>query len=185
MIKKFSKITGQKINEQPKVEQKFDEVDELKLEMMNLMDSFLKVRLEGPVHNKLMFGAFSIAGKDLLAEAILSLLNDKTSKDKTKVLESLKNKISDWESIDSEIEEINKKRPSINKFNRVNKLIEKYSSDEDTLIMFVESTVNKLKNQETIKEYSQIVSESRLSQKTKDKLNFIYNERIKQINSEL
>jgi hypothetical protein len=182
-MKKFSKVTGIKINEEPKIENKVDEVDELKLEMITLMDNFLKVRASGPIHNKVLNGSISIAGKDLLAEAIVILLSDKTNKEKTKVLESLKTKISDWQTIDAEIEKINQKRPSINNVNRINKLIEKYSSDEDTLILYVESTVNKLKNLDTINQYSKLISESNLSNQTKSKLVEIYNNRIKQISS--
>jgi hypothetical protein len=182
-MKKFSKVTGVKVNEEPKVETKIDEVDELKLEMLTLMDNFLKVRASGPIHNTLLNGSLSVEGKDLLAEAIITLLSEKTNKDKTKVLESLKTKISDWQTIDEEIEKINQKRPSINNVNRINKLIEKYSSDEDTLVFYVESTVSKLKSVDTLGQYSKLISESNLSDKTKNQIVGIYNNRIKQISS--
>jgi hypothetical protein len=180
-MKKFSKVNGIKINEEPKIENKVDDLDILKLEMLNLMDNFLKVRLTGPVHNKLMFGSFSIDGKDMLAEAIITLLGDKDNKSQTKILESLKTKIKDWEVIDSEIEKINKVRPNLKNINRVSQLLEKYSSDESTLILYVESTINKFKNIETLNQYSSLIKESSLSEESKSKLINIYNQRIKQL----
>lgn len=184
-MKKFSKVSGYKVNEEPKSEFKVDELENLKLEMLSLMDSFLKIKAVGAIHKNFMHGSIDIAGKEILAEAIITLLTEKDSKEKTKLLEGLKNSVRDWEAIDLEIEKINKKRPSLKNISRVNKILDKYSSDESTLILFVESTTKKLKSVETLKEYSQIISESKLSESTKSSLLIIYNERIKQIESSL
>jgi hypothetical protein len=182
-MKKFSKVTGIKINEEPKSELKVDESENLKLEMLSLMDSFLKIKATGAIHKNFMNGSIDIAGKEILAEAIITLLTERDSKDKTKLLEGLKNNVRDWEAIDLEIEKINKKRPSLKNINRVSKLLEKYSNDDNTLILFVESTIKKFKNIDTLKEYSQIITDSKVSESTKFRLLNIYKERIKQIES--
>ncbi len=179
----FSKVTGIKINEEPKSELKVDESENLKLEMLSLMDSFLKIKATGAIHKNFMNGSIDIAGKEILAEAIITLLTERDSKDKTKLLEGLKNNVRDWEAIDLEIEKINKKRPSLKNINRVSKLLEKYSNDDNTLILFVESTIKKFKNIDTLKEYSQIITDSKVSESTKFRLLNIYKERIKQIES--
>jgi len=73
-MKKFSKVTGIKINEEPKSELKVDESENLKLEMLSLMDSFLKIKATGAIHKNFMNGSIDIAGKEILAEAIITLL---------------------------------------------------------------------------------------------------------------
>lgn len=183
-MKKFSNVTGFKVNEEPKqVEQKIDEIDKFKGDLLNLMDNFLKVKAYGPIHRKLMRGELSVDGKDLLAEAIIILLTERDNKSKTKLLEGLKNKINDWEVIDSEIEKVKNSKISTKNINRVVKLLDKYSSDEETLILYVESTINKFKSIDTLNEYSEIISGSKLSIDSKNKLINIYNQRIKQISS--
>lgn len=183
-MKKFSNVSGFKVNEEPKqVEQKIDEIDQFKGDLLNLMDSFLKVKAYGPIHRKLMRGELSVDGKDLLAEAIIILLTERDNKSKTKLLEGLKTKINDWQVIDSEIEKVSNGKISTKNINRVVKLLDKYSSDEQTLLLYVESTINKFKNIETLNEYSQIISQSKLSDESKNKLINIYNQRIKQIGS--
>ena len=57
-----------------------------------------------------------------------------------------------------------------NNFFSHNYKIDKYSSDEETLVLYVESTINKFKNTENLSEYSQIISESKLSDDSKNKL---------------
>jgi hypothetical protein len=183
-MKKFSNVTGFKVNEEPKqIEQKIDEVDQFKIDLLNLMDSFLKVKVYGPIHRKLMRGELSVDGKDLLAEAIIILLTERDNKSKTKLLENLKTKINNWEVIDSEIEKVKNSKISTKNINRVVKLLDKYSSDEETLVLYVESTITKFKSIENLSEYSQIISESKLSNDSKNKLINIYNQRIKQISS--
>ena len=106
-MKKFSNITGEKILQEPKVEIKINEEDVFKSKVMRLMDDFLKVQMYGPITRYHVAGTMKVSGKELFLEALMDLLNDKSNKDITKVLESLKSEIKDWKAIDEKIEEVN------------------------------------------------------------------------------
>jgi hypothetical protein len=122
LMRKFSKITNQKVSEEPKIENKVDESSLLKVKMVNLMDQLLKIQSYGSVDNRFLSGSVKIQGKEMLAEALLDLLSEKSIDDQTKVLEGLKNKIGDWETLDNEIESIKKSDVSLNnkiKFSKI------------------------------------------------------------------
>jgi hypothetical protein len=181
-MKKFSKITNQKINEEPKVEKTINEGDILKAKVMNLMDDLLTIRTYGPVDRYLRAGSIKIAGKEMLAEAILDMLTEKSTDDKTKLLESLKSQIKDWEVIDNQIEYLNSgNKPSLNSKNKFSQLLEMYSDDEELFVEVLESTVNRINNTKTLEDYSTLTTESKLSEETKSKISEIYSNRIKQI----
>jgi len=183
-MKKFSKITNQKVNEEPKVEKTINESDILKFKVMNLMDDLLTIRTYGPVDRYLRAGSIKIAGKEMLAEAILDILTEKSTDDKTKLLESLKSQIKDWEFIDSQIEYLNSgNKPSLSSKNKFSQLLEMYSDDEDLFTELLESTVNRISVVKTLEDYSTLTTESKLSEETKSKISEIYSNRIKQIDS--
>lgn len=182
-MKKFSNITGQKVNEEPQVENKFDEVDVFKSRVLELMDQILSVRTYGPVDRYQRAGNIKIAGKELLAEALIDMLRQESSKEKTKLLESLKSEIRDWQVLDEKIDSINNElQPKISNINKVNSLISKYD-DLDLLVSVSEKNSNKITKIETLEDYKLIVSESKLPKTTKSKLIEIYDNRIKQLNS--
>ena len=181
-MKKFSKITNQKVNEEPKVEKTINEGDILKAKVMNLMDDLLTIRTYGPVDRYLRAGSIKIAGKEMLAEAILDMLTEKSTDDKTKLLESLKSQIKDWEVIDNQIEYLNSgNKPSLNSKNKFSQLLEMYSDDEELFVEVLESTVNRINNTKTLEDYSTLTTESKLSEETKSKISEIYSNRIKHI----
>ena len=183
-MKKFSKITNQKINEEPKPEvKKIDEADTIKFRMINLMDKFLSIQTYGPIDKYQRSGLIKIMGKEMLAEAISEMLVDISTKDKTKLLESLKSEIKDWEVIDNKIESLDKKTPSLSNRNKMKSLLEMYV-DENLLIEVSENKSSKIKSIDTLKDYIMLVNEnSKLSNDTKIKMVEIYTERIKQIES--
>lgn len=183
-MKKFSKITNQKINEEPKQEvKKIDEADAIKYRMIDLMDKFLSIQTYGPVDKYQRAGLIKIMGKEMLAEAISDMLVDISTKDKTKLLESLKSEIKDWEVIDNKIESLEEKRPSLNNRNKIKSLLEMYS-DEALLIEVSENKVNKINKVDTLFDYIKLINESsKLKDDTKIKMVKIYTERIKQIES--
>jgi hypothetical protein len=181
-MKKFSKITNQKVNEEPKVEKTINEGDILKAKVMNLMDDLLTIRTYGPVDRYLRAGSIKIAGKEMLAEAILDMLTEKSTDDKTKLLESLKSQIKDWEVIDNQIEYLNSgNKPSLNSKNKFSQLLEMYSDDEELFVEVLESTVNRINVVKTLEDYSTLTTESKLSEETKSKISEIYSNRVKQI----
>jgi len=180
-MKKFSNITGQKVNEEPKVDVKLNEEELFKYKVIDLMEQFLSIRTYGPVDRYLRAGSIKIAGKEMLAEAIISLLSDKSIKDQTKLLESLKSEVRDWEAIDNKIDSIKKDKPSVSSKNKFKSLLEKYE-DEDLLVKIVESDISKIKSQKTLKDYIVLTNESKLDINTKLKLVEFYESRLNQIN---
>lgn len=180
-MKKFSNITGQKVASEPKIETKVDESKIIKSKMISLMNQFLSIRFHGSNDYRLMGGGTKIEGQDMLAEAILDLLSDKSIKETTKILESLKSEIGDWQVIDEKIEQINKDRVSISNKNRIVSLMEKYSSDSETLLMVAEKSATKLTNKKTLQDYISVINESQLSETTRKSLTIIYTNRLNQI----
>ena len=109
-MKKFSNISNVKVSEEPKVEVKqLNEEEMFKVKVMNLMEQLLSIRTYGPIDRYLRAGSIKVAGKEMFLEALMDLLKDKSSKEEKKILESLKSSVSDWETIDSKIDEVNQK----------------------------------------------------------------------------
>jgi len=180
-MKKFSKITKQNISEEPKVEVKqLNEEELFKAKLMNLMDQILAVRTYGPVDRHQRAGLIKISGKEMLVEAILDLLTEKSTKEQTKILESLKSEIKDWEAIDAKIESINQERVSLSNRNKFKSLLESYTED-DLLVKVVENDVDKISKEKTLNDYIKLTKESKLNKSTKDLLVNIYSNRLNQI----
>jgi hypothetical protein len=180
MMKKFSNITGQKVTEEPKKEVKqFNEEELFKIKLLSLMDSFLTVRMYGPVDNHQRAGLIKISGKELVVEAILDLLTEKSSKEQTKLLESLKNEVGDWEVIDSKIDFINREKALFKSRKRFNTLLENYTNE--SLIEKVQLDINKITKQRTLRDYIQLTQESKLDNDIKNNLVKIYTDRLNQL----
>lgn len=179
-MKKFSNITGQKVTEEPKKEVKqFNEEELFKLKLLSLMDSFLTVRMYGPVDNHQRAGLIKISGKELVVEAILDLLTEKSSKEQTKLLESLKNEVGNWEFIDSKIDFINREKALFKSRKRFNTLLENY--ENESLIEKVQLDINKITKQRTLRDYIQLTQESKLDNDIKSNLVKIYTDRLNQL----
>lgn len=180
-MKKFSNITGQKVNEEPKVEVKIDESELFRNRLMSLMDQFLSIQTYGPIDRHQRAGLIKIAGKEHLVEALLSLLQEKSTKDQTKLLEGLKSEIKDWEVIDNKIQILQEKNiPSTSNRNKFNSLVNKY--DSETLVEFTKESVSKITDRKIIEDYTTLVSENvSLNKETKVELLQIYNERLNQL----
>ena len=179
-MKKFSNITGQKVTEEPKKEVKqFNEEELFKLKLLSLMDSFLTVRMYGPVDNHQRAGLIKISGKELVVEAILDLLTEKSSKEQTKLLESLKNEVGNWEFIDSKIDFINREKALFKSRKRFNTLLENY--ENESLIEKVQLDINKITKQRTLRDYIQLTQESNIDSNTKANLVKIYTDRLNQL----
>ena len=166
-MKKFSKLTNQKINAEPKVEQKVDESTLFRSEVIYLIERLLRVQSHGAVDNRFLSGSISIEGKEMLAEAIVDLLQDKTKKEQTKILENLKSEITDWDTIDKNIDIINKKSPTLNNKLKFTGILERY--DDETLVVYLESIYTKLSS-ESIEDYKILVTESTIKDEYKSKM---------------
>ena len=85
-MKKFSNISNYAVGEKPaEVEYKIDEADLFRLKVINLLEQFLSIETYGPVDRYLRAGSLTIKGKEMAADAILSLLDEKTVKEQAKV----------------------------------------------------------------------------------------------------
>jgi hypothetical protein len=183
-MKKFSNITKQKISEEPKVEvRQLNEEDLFKAKLLNLMDQILSIRTYGPVDRHQRAGLIKIAGKEMLVEAILDILSEETTKEQTKVLEGLKSEIRDWEAIDAKIESLNQEKVSLSNKNKFKSLLENYTEDE-LLVKVVENDINKITKEKTLTDYIKLTSESKLNQSTKSELIKIYSNRLNQLTIE-
>lgn len=177
-MKKFSNITGQKVAEEPKFEPKqLNEEELFKSKLIDLMDNILSVRTYGPVDRYERAGLIKIAGKEMLVEAILDLLTEKSNKEQVRLLESLKSEIKDWKVIDDKIENIFLTRiPKLSNRNKINSLLESY--DEMSLVDIISEKITKVNSVETLLDYYKIISESNLSTTTKQQILNLYLDRI-------
>lgn len=153
-MKKFSKITGQKIYSEPKIDSKIDESDSLKYSVLNLMDDLLKVEFYGPINRYQVAGTMKVAGKELFVEALLDLLNKNKGKDSIKLLESLKYKINDWKTIDEMIDSVESDININNKErNKILSIYNRYISDEDILLEQIKKSLTKISSEDALLRY--------------------------------
>lgn len=156
-MKKFSNISNVKVSEEPKVEVKqLNEEEMFKAKVMNLMEQLLSIRTYGPVDRYLRAGNIKVAGKEMFLEALMDLLKDKSSKEEKRILESLKSTLSDWEAIDSKIDEVNQKIAEgqekdkmIPHRNKLKSLYNNYGQDEEMFMNMVQEACNKITNAES------------------------------------
>lgn len=150
-------MTNQKVGQEPEIKEvKLNEQDAFKYQVLGLMDRMLSIRTYGPVDRYLRAGLIKISGKELLVEAIVDLMTDKSLKEQTKLLESLKLDVKDWQFIDTKIEEVNAtitenkaKDKMLPHRNKLQSLFNSYGQDEELLITMVEESCKKIKKSET------------------------------------
>lgn len=156
-MKKFSNISNVKVSEEPKLEVKqLNEEEIFKVKVMNLMEQLLSIRTYGPIDRYLRAGSIKVAGKEMFLEALMDLLKDKSSKEEKKILESLKSSVSDWETIDSKIDEVNQKIAEgqekdkmIPHRNKLKSLYNNYGQDEEMFMNMVQESCSKITNAES------------------------------------
>lgn len=175
-MEKFSNITGQQVSEKPKVVEQVDERKVLKVKMVKLMEQLLSVQTYGPVDRYLRAGAITIKGQELLAEALMQLLDEGSIKEQTKLLESLKAEVKDWQAIDTKIEELNNNKTNYKVNNKVNILLEKY--DSETLVEVLKEKVKSINDISLLEEYIKSFNQTSVDI---NEVSNIINERIKEI----
>lgn len=138
-MKKFSSISGEKVNEEPKVEVSKNELEflALKASVIKLMDNYLSIRSHGSARAELLNNNCKISGKEMFAEALIDFLSDKTLQDQIKALESLKSENKDWKSIDNKVNNLYNKvndisvlRENTNQVKKIKTFLETYGEDE-------------------------------------------------------
>ena len=150
-MRKFSNITGQKVNEEPKEVKSLNEEEQFKSKLFDLVENILSIRTYGPVDKYQRAGLIKIAGKEMLIEAIIDLFSEKSINDKTKVLEGLKSDIRDWNVIDAKIESLKEERILLSNRNKFKVLTESYVGE--SLLVKVEKDINKITKEKTLKDY--------------------------------
>lgn len=152
-MKKFSNITNSKVGQEPeKKETKMNEEESFRFALMGLIDKHLHIQTYGPIDRYLRAGTIKITGKEALAEALSELMSDKSTLEKTMLLESLKSSVGDWQAIDEKIKEVgtdwgNKKKermlaPHVQK---IEEMVDKYGDDEEMLIEMAKKSANKMR----------------------------------------
>jgi hypothetical protein len=152
-MKKFSNITNQKVGQEPtKKEVKINEEEAFMYRLIDLMDNYLKIQTYGPIDRYLRAGTIKIQGKEALAEAIMSALGEKSVKEATSLLESLKSKSNDWASIDEKIEEIRSSELLSEKedlrYSKLSEIVAKFGEEGETLKEAMTKYASKIKDAE-------------------------------------
>lgn len=155
-MKKFSKIAGEKISEQPIVKEDIKKTQEqneqlaIRATINRMVDTYLRVQLNGPLNWP---GSITIEGKDGFIDAVTNLISDNKIKDQVKLLESLKAYTKDWESIDKSIEDLKLKLDENLKHDahkdKIKLLFKNYEKDEEMLYKMAERQASRITNGET------------------------------------
>jgi len=189
-MKKFSKITNQKVGIESNINSKLSDIDILKYKIMDMMDNYLSIQFYGPINRYQVAGTSKVVGKDIFVEALIDMLGDFSIKENVKLLESIKGEIKNWEFIDNKIDELNKNKVSntiiFNHKEKIKSIINRYSDEGDILKHF-EFSSSKIKNVETAfyrKLASEsLISESRISNSLLKSILNIYNNKLNELNS--
>jgi predicted ATP-dependent endonuclease of OLD family len=166
-MNKFSKISGQKVNDLPKLINSPEEMEmqQLKYGILKLMDNCLTVRAYGSARRNILEDTVKIAGKEVFIEALIDFMSDNSYKEQIELLESMKSETKDWQSIDNKISEVNEKVQNVrnltvnkNQVKKIKMFLETYSQDErfETLL---ESYVSKLEDGKLAYSTSNLVKE--------------------------
>lgn len=183
-MKKFSNITNQKVGQEPdRKEVKMNEEESFRFALMGLMDKYLHIQTYGPIDRYLRAGTIKITGKEALAEALADLMSDKSSLEKTALLESLKTSVRDWEAIDEKIDEVGNdwtkkktERQIAPHRQKIAELLDKYGQDEEILVEMTTRSADRIKSHQTASMRSQAATEMQL-----EKIANIYAERANQL----
>lgn len=167
-MKKFSKITKQKVNEAPEIKSELSDDDIKKLKLETLLNKYLSLKIDGPTDRYMNASSVRITGKEMLIEALLDMMDNLNNDKTTKILESLKSEIRNWEAIDNKIKSLNENKILLENKTKFNKILNKYK-DEESLILFFENKKDNLTDK-TKKDYIKLINESNLSNNTKERL---------------
>lgn len=145
-MKKFTTISGAQVGQEKevKIDEKAQKINELKFQIMKLMDDFLTIQSYGSARPEIMIPT-RIVGKELFIEALQDLLEQEDNKKIIKVLESIKESSKDWKSIDDKIDELKETKRNIKIENKINSIVEKWGSDHGTLELFLNDFTKNMK----------------------------------------
>jgi hypothetical protein len=166
-MNKFSKISGQKVNDLPKLikSQEEMEIEQLKFGILKIMDSCLTIRTYGSARRNILEDTVKIAGKEMFIEALIDFMSDNSYKEQIELLESMKSDTKDWKTIDNKINEINEKIQNVrnltinkNQVKKIKMFLETYGED-DRFETLLENYVSKLEDGKLAYSTSNLIKE--------------------------
>ena len=166
-MNKFSKISGQKVNEMPKLIKSPEEMEleQIKFGLMKLLDNTLTIRSYGSTRKNILEDTVKIAGKEMFIEALIDFMSDKNYKEQIKLLESMKGDTKDWQAIDEKISDIHGQIQNVrnlttntNQVKKIKMFLETYGEDE-RFESLLESYVSKLTDGKEAYSASNLVKE--------------------------
>jgi len=139
-MKKFSRMSNYEVPNLPR-EEKVDEAaskrEELRHRVIKLMDDLLSIRSYGSARPEIMIPT-RIAGKEMLAEAIVDLVESGGKMEAVKALEALKTTNRDWMSIDEKIAEMSQSR-NLKMERKIMGIVDRWGDDDALLSEMVRS----------------------------------------------
>jgi hypothetical protein len=144
-MKKFTNISGAYVGkeQEKKVDEKQQKIDDFSHQIMKLMDDFLTVRSYGSARPEIMIPV-RITGKELFIEALKDLISQEDNKKIIGILESLKSDIHDWALIDNKIDELKEEPRNIKQESKMLQMVEDWGEDKELLRNHFENYKKKL-----------------------------------------
>lgn len=154
-MKKFSDVSNIEAPKSEPIKETNEERVDIKSAIFNLMENYLTIRSYGSARAELLSSQLKIDGKEMFVEALLDMVNNFAKEDKVQLLESLKNDIGDWKSIDGKIDEIKKEVSDIKLEGKIKSQIEKWGKSGD-LSQITQNKVSKVQDLEYLNKVIQV-----------------------------
>jgi hypothetical protein len=140
------------------------------------MEDLLSIETFGPIDRFQRFGLIKIKGQEILSDAIISLLDNNNIESQIKILETLKNDVKDWKSIDIKIDELNSCNIDYKLKFKIDKILEKYNNDEEFFLKVICEKMSKINNKTKLSSYLKYINNNlNISENIKIKINNIFN----------
>lgn len=191
-MKKFSKITGEKVGQDPGVNdvKKVNEEEAFRGKVMTLLNDLIKVTTYGPIGRYQSAGSIKITGKEVFLEALIDLLSSDKLKQEIKLLDSLRSETGDWMAIDIKIDEKISQLESITEEFKLEphksrlEFINDTYVEEELIMQVIENSISKIDNTEILKlrclACSKLIEEGK-NREIFEKIESKYQQRLEQL----
>lgn len=180
-MKKFSKEIGENIPQQPKpVDKDLSPDEELKLKLHVLFKKYIKISTLNMVDTPFAYQKVDVAkidGENDFINAVLYQIKNYSNKSTKKVVESLKYKINDWETIDGVLESIEEPNKDIEPYvMKLRKLYNLYKSNIDMFYKIIEKSIDSIdeNGRRLRKEAADYLGKNELPKDVMDKISKMY-----------
>jgi hypothetical protein len=194
-MKKFSKITNiatpttddgnvakGKENSRSKSTRQDEKREAMKFQILELMDRYLAIRAHGSIDHRYISGSVTIAGKEMVAEAILDTIEGRDGQEAISLLEGLKSKANDWLVIDNEIDKIrNGYKPGLDHdllktHKKWESIVNKYGHDVGLMENYIQSSLSGKIDNRTADIYLKLLENLDIDKESKSRLGKILND---------